>query len=142
MKELFIEAKLENMETVMAFINAQLEDSPELKDCSLEIKHQVGIAVDEVFSNISRYAYHPLTGSVAVRIAIDNNINIEFEDSGMAYDPFSADTPDISLSVEERKVGGLGIFMLRKLMDSVEYRREENKNILLIKKKIANKNGC
>ena len=122
----------------MDFINAQLEDSPELKDCSLKIKNQIGIAVDEVFSNICRYAYYPSIGSVTVRIAIDNNINIEFEDSGMAHDPFSADTPDISLSVEERKVGGLGIFMLKKLMDSVEYRREENKNILLIKKKIAN----
>ncbi|MCL2480265.1 MAG: ATP-binding protein [Spirochaetaceae bacterium] len=131
MNELFIEAKLENMDEVLDFINEQI------KDCPPRIQHQIGIAVDEVFSNIASYAYHPATGSVAVRITVDSDINIEFEDSGIAYDPLSADTPDISLPAEERKIGGLGIFMLKKLMDSVEYRRKENKNILSIKKKIT-----
>jgi len=136
MKELFIEAKMENAKAVMDFIDEQL------KDCSPKIRNQIRIAVDEVFSNIVRYAYYPLTGNVVVRIAIDNNISIEFEDSGIAYDPLSKDTPDISLPIDERKAGGLGIFMLRRLMDSVEYRREENKNILLIKKRIKDNKLC
>jgi len=60
----------------------------------------------------------------------------EFEDSGTAYDPLSADAPDITLSAEERKVGGLGFFMVKNIMDSVEYRRNGNKNILTIKKRV------
>ena len=131
MDELFIEAKVENMDSVMDFINKRIKDCPE------KIQHQIEIAVDEAFSNIARYAYRPSTGSAAVRIAVDSEIVIEFEDNGIAYDPLSTDIPDISLPAEEREIGGLGVFILRKLMDSVEYRREENKNILTIRKRIT-----
>ena len=107
-----------------------------INDCPVKIQNQIGIAVDEIFSNIARYAYHPQTGGAAVRVAVDDNITIEFEDSGAAYDPLSADTPDMTLPVEERGIGGLGIFMVRNIMDSVEYRREGNKNILTIRKRL------
>jgi len=128
MKELYVEAKIENMDEVLDFINGNIED------CPPKIRNQIGVAVDELFSNIARYAYDPSFGNAVVRVAVDDEITIEFEDSGTAYDPLSKDDPDISLPAEDRDVGGLGIFMVKKIMDSVEYRREDGKNIVTIKK--------
>ena len=128
MDELFIEAKLENIDTVLDFVNARIEH------CPPKIKNQIGIAIDEVFSNIARYAYDSAVGFVTVRISLDSEITIEFEDCGIAYDPMSVQDPDITLSAEEREVGGLGLFMVKKLMDCVEYRREGHYNILIMKK--------
>jgi sigma-B regulation protein RsbU (phosphoserine phosphatase) len=127
MNELFIEATLENTGTVLDFIHERLGD------CPPKIQNQIGIAVDEVFSNIARYAYNPETGGATVRIAVGDDITIEFEDSGVAYNPLEEDDPDISLSAGEREIGGLGIFMVKKIMDSVDYQREGGKNILTIK---------
>ncbi len=147
MTELLLEAKLENMDIVLNFVEERLEGSP------AKIRNQISIAVDEIFSNIARYAYHPDVGGATVRISVDDDITIEFEDSGIAYDPLSAEKPDITLPAEERalsaekpditlpaeerEVGGLGLLMVKNLMDSVEYRRAGNKNILTIKKKLA-----
>ena len=130
MDELIIEAKLENIDTVLDFVNRSIGD------CPVKIKNQIWIAVDEVFSNIACYAYHPEAGGATVRVTADDNITIEFEDSGIEYDPLTADTPDTSLTADERELGGLGIFMVKSIMDSVEYRREGNKNILTIKKNL------
>ncbi len=95
----------------------------------------MSIAADEIFSNIARYAYYPETGEAIVRICVDDDITVEFEDCGIAYNPLSAQSPDITLSADEREIGGLGLFMVKNLMDSVEYKRAANKNILTIKKK-------
>ncbi len=95
------------------------------------------VAVDEIFSNIARYAYNPETGGATVRVAVGEDVTIEFEDSGVAYDPLAADDPDVTLSAEEREIGGLGLFMVKKMMDAVKYRRDGNKNILTIKKKLG-----
>lgn len=130
MNELIIEAKLENMDAVLDFVNKHLMDTPP------KIKNQIGIAVDEVFSNIARYAYNPDVGGAVVRVAADDDITIEFEDSGVAYDPLSGDAPDTALSAEEREIGGLGMFIVKKIMDSAEYKRMGSKNILTIKKKL------
>jgi anti-sigma regulatory factor (Ser/Thr protein kinase) len=118
MKELVIEAKLENLDTVLDFV--------------AELPTQVTIAVEEIFVNIAHYAYTPETGSVTIRMSVQENIVIEFEDSGKPYNPLEKEDPDIKASAEEREVGGLGIFMVKKIMDKVEYRREGNKNILTI----------
>lgn len=130
MDELIVEAKVENMETVLDFVNERLGG------CSMKIQNQIGIVVDEVFSNIAHYAYSPEVGSVTVRIAVGDDIAIEFEDSGIAYDPLSEKTPDTTLSADEREFGGLGVFMVKNIMDSMEYRREDEKNVLTIKKKV------
>jgi anti-sigma regulatory factor (Ser/Thr protein kinase) len=124
MDALLVEAELENIEAVLDFINARLDD------CPPKIRHQIGVAVDEIFSNIARYAYNQSVGSVEVRIAVDGDIMIEFEDSGIAHNPLTQEEPDISLPAEERELGGLGIFIVKNIMDSVEYRRDGNKNIL------------
>lgn len=130
MCELIIEAKTENMDIVQNFINSHIQD------CPPKIQHQIAIAVDEIFSNIANYAYQPGTGDSVVRIKADCDITIEFEDSGVAYNPLSAPEPDVTLSTEERDIGGVGIFMVKKIMDSMEYHRRGNKNILIIKKKL------
>ena len=127
MNELIIDANLDNMEAVLDFVSERIEA------CPPKVQNKIAIAVDEIFSNIARYAYHPSAGGVAVRIAVDDNITIEFEDSGRPYNPLTADDPDITLSAEERNIGGLGIFMVKKIMESVDYRREGDKNILTIK---------
>ncbi|MCL2694574.1 MAG: ATP-binding protein [Oscillospiraceae bacterium] len=132
MHELLIEAKTENMDAVLDFINEHIEH------CSMKIQNQIGIVIDEVFANISAYAYNPSVGEVTVRIkADDRGITIEFEDKGVPYNPLLNEDPDITLDAEEREIGGLGIFMVKNIMDSVEYKRDGSKNILTIKKQLS-----
>ena len=127
-EELSIEARLEHLDAVIDFVDARLGDCPE------PVRSRIGLAVDEIFSNIARYAYRPATGGAAVRVAVDGDaVVIEFEDSGAAYDPLSAPAPDLASPAEKRDIGGLGIFMVKRLVDSVEYRREDDKNILTIR---------
>lgn len=129
MNELIIEAKLENMDEVLDFVGERIAD------CPAKIQNQIRIAVDEIFSNIALYAYHPGAGNATVRVAVNDGITVEFEDNGVAYNPLAIDSPDTTLSAEEREIGGLGIFVVKNIMDSVEYRREGNKNILTINMK-------
>jgi len=131
MEELFIEAKIENIGTVSDFVCTQITN------CSMEIQNEIMLAIDEIFSNIANYAYSTETGYVTVRTTVNDDITIEFEDSGIAYNPLSSAEPDITLPAQERNIGGLGIFMVKKIMDSMEYRRKGNKNILAIKKALA-----
>ena len=128
--ELYIEAKPENIDTVLDYVSDKLEG------CPIKIQNQIGIAVDEIFSNISHYAYYPLVGGVAVRVAVGDDVTVEFEDGGVEYDPMTADDPDITTLPEDREIGGLGIFMVKNIMDSMEYQRNGDKNILTIKKKL------
>ena len=128
MNELKIEAILDNMDAVLDFVFTHIGD------CSPKTKNKIAIAVDEIFSNIARYAHHPETNEATVRVTSGDIITLEFEDSGAAFDPLAKSDPDISLSAGERDIGGLGIFMVKNIMDSVEYRREGSKNILTIKK--------
>ncbi len=101
MKELTIDAAIENIATVTAFIDEQLEQW----DCPMKTKMQVHIAIDELFGNIAYYAYNPEIGIVTVRVEVTDNplaVVITFIDNGIPYDPLAKDNPDITLSVEER----------------------------------------
>lgn len=134
MKELTIDATIENIATVTAFIDEQLEH----RDCPMKTKRQVHIAIDELFGNIAYYAYHPEKGIVTVRAEVTDNpleVVITFIDNGTPYDPLAKADPDITLSVEERDVGGLGIYMVKKTMDDISYEYRNGQNILRIKKK-------
>ena len=132
MDELLVGSGLENMEKVQDFIAARLEN------CPAKLRNKIHVAVDEIFANIAHYAYDRPGGGVTVRVAVGEDIHIEFEDSGVAYDPLASAPPDISLSAAEREIGGLGVFIVKKTMDSVEYRREGTKNILTIRKNLGN----
>lgn len=136
MKELTIAATVENIDVVTAFVDEQLE----ALDCSMKAQMQINIAIDELFGNIAHYAYHPDVGDATVRVEVMEeplSVIITFIDGGVPYDPLAAVDPDTSLSAEERGIGGLGVFMVKKSMDDITYRYEGGKNILSIRKKIG-----
>ncbi len=133
MKSITIAAKIENVDTVVDLINEELEAC----DCPMKVSMQVAIAVEEIFVNIAHYAYTPGEGDATVAYGVDGNprcITIRFEDSGMPYNPLEREDPDVTLSAEERDIGGLGVFMVKKTMSSVEYEHKGGKNILTLKK--------
>lgn len=136
MKELTISATLENIETVTAFVDAQLEEM----GCPMKAQMQIDIAIDELFSNIARYAYTPGTGEATVRVDKSDCPTaavITFIDCGKPYNPLAKKDPDITLSAEERQIGGLGIFMVKKSMDDMKYEYKDGQNILCIKKNLV-----
>jgi len=134
-KELIIDAVIENVAAVTAFADEELE----AHDCGMKAQMQIDVAIDELFSNIAYYAYAPAIGKARIEIdfpAEDQTV-ITFEDTGIPYNPLEKEDPDVTLSLEERRVGGLGIFMVKKTMDRLTYSREDGKNILKIYKKIG-----
>lgn len=98
---------------------------------------QVRLACEEALVNVIHYAYPGAEGKVAVDCgaAEGGGIKIEISDSGIAFDPLSLPAPDTTLPMEQRKIGGLGIFMIRKIMDQVLYRRDGGRNVLTLLKK-------
>ena len=135
MKEITLAATVENIETVTEFVNAQLE----LIDCPIKVQMQIDIAIDELFGNIAHYAYNPEIGQATVRVEVIEeplSVVITFIDNGVPYDPLAKADPDTTLSAEEREIGGLGIYMVKKSMDEITYEYKDGQNILTIKKKI------
>ena len=134
MKEIKVEAKIENLAVVNGFLHEQIDEL----DCSVATVMQLEIAIEELFSNICYYAYGDGTGDAAIQVDIDKTnkrICITFIDMGKPYNPLKKADPDITLGIEDRPIGGLGIFMVKESMDDMTYRYAENKNILKIKKK-------
>ena len=135
MKEMTIAATTQNIDVVTDFVNEQLE----ALDCPRKAQMQIDIAIDELFGNIAHYAYNPDVGEATVRVEVVEeplSVIITFIDEGVPYDPLSAAAPDTTLSAEERSLGGLGIFMVRKSMDEITYRYENGSNILSIRKNL------
>ena len=135
MKELNITATIENIETVTAFVNEQLE----AYDCPMKAQMQIDIAIDELFGNIAHYAYNPEVGNATVRVEVVEDplaVIITFIDNGIPYDPLAKKDPNIKLSAEERQIGGLGIYMVKKTMDDITYEYKDGQNILKIKKNL------
>lgn len=135
MNELTLEAKIENLDKVLAFVDEHLEE----RECPMKIQMQIDVAVEELFVNIAHYAYNPDTGPATIRVEVQEEplaVIITFIDNGIPYDPLEKKDPDITLSAEERQVGGLGIYMVKKSMDSITYEYKNGQNILCIKKNI------
>ncbi|MDR0957600.1 MAG: ATP-binding protein [Clostridiales bacterium] len=135
MKHLTVQAKIESLEEVIDFIQE------EMSYVAQKIVNQISIVVEEIFANIANYAY-PYNGGMA-EISVDTTndvLTMSFEDSGEPYNPLEKDDPDITLSAEMRDIGGLGIFMAKKLSDSISYNYKDGKNILTITKNIC-RNG-
>ncbi len=133
MKELKIAATVENIETVTEFVNEQLE----ALDCPMKAQMQIDIAIDELFGNIAHYAYNPETGDATVRVEVTEDplaVIITFIDNGVPYDPLAKADPNTTLTADEREIGGLGIFMVKKTMDDITYEYKDGQNILKIKK--------
>ena len=135
MKEITVKAVRENLAEVLSFIEAELEQA----DCPIKAQMQTGVAAEEIFVNIASYAYPDGAGSATVRMEITGEPKtavITFIDSGIPYDPLAKPDPDVTLSAEERGIGGLGIFMTKKLMDEVTYAYKGGHNILTLKKQL------
>lgn len=135
MKELTIKATIENVRTVTDFVDEQLE----ALNCPIKAQMQIDIAIDELFSNIAFYAYNPEVGPATVRVEVQQEplaVLVSFIDNGVPYDPLSKTDPNITLSAEERSIGGLGIYMVKKTMDAVTYEYKNGQNILTIQKNL------
>ena len=135
MKELTIEAKIDNLSKVQEFVEEQLAEY----ECPMKALIQLNVAVEELFVNIASYAYNPETGPATIMVETQEDplsVCITFVDNGVPYDPLAKEDPDITLTAEERKIGGLGIFMVKQSMDDVTYRYENGKNILSIRKNL------
>lgn len=130
----FDEAKLEDIPAVTEFVEQEMERI----GCPMKVSVQINIAIDEIFSNIVRYGYPGKSGPVTVEIIEQEeprSVFIRFSDEGIPYNPITATDPDITLSAEERSIGGLGIFVVKKTMDDVKYKYENGQNILTVQKK-------
>ena len=134
-KKIRVAATKENLETVTAFLDEILDE----KDCPLKVRLQIDLALEEMYINIANYAYTPKIGEMELRVAFDEagrELTMVLIDSGIPYDPLKTAEPDISLPAEKRRIGGLGIFLVRRTMDDVSYVRKDGRNILTIRKKI------
>jgi len=135
MMELTVDATIENITSVTAFVEEQLE----VMDCPMKTVMQINIVIDELFSNIANYAYPSGAGPATVRIeALEEPkaVKITFIDKGIPYNPLLNEEPDVTLSAEERKVGGLGIFLVKKSVDDISYEYQNGQNILQIVKRL------
>ena len=130
---LTIPASIDSLGDVLNFVNDYLVGigSP------VKAQMQIDIAVEELFVNIAHYAYNGEAGDAAISLQITDKpkaITIEFRDSGKPFNPLNKTDPDTTLSAEDRKIGGLGIYMAKKSVDEITYRREDDQNILTIRK--------
>ena len=135
MEKLCIKAKLENLVDVTAFVESQLETL----DLPMKTQMQIDLAVEEIFVNIANYAYSPEDGMAIIEVELteDPRVIITFIDNGKPFDPLAKDDPDITKTAEDRQVGGLGIFMVKKSMDDVSYEYKDGQNILRIEKRLG-----
>lgn len=135
MNILKVPAECERLDEVQTFIDqhlAEVEYSP-------EAQIQLQIAVEELFVNIASYAYAPGHGDAVIGCQVEKNppsITVQLRDWGKPFDPLAKKDADITLSAEDRDIGGLGIYMVKNSMDAVDYQREDGQNILTIRKNL------
>lgn len=141
-RELTVDAEIEELDNVLDFIGDYLSEL----SCSMALEMKIKVACEEIFVNIAHYAYKrispDLKGKAVVGVSLDetgDDFQIMFRDKGIAYNPLEKDDPDVSLSAEEREIGGLGIFMVKKSMDAVLYERQGDENVLVLIKSLKGK---
>ena len=131
--ELKIEAKKENFEKVLAFVDEALEKA----GVPYEVQLSVEMAIEEIYLNIVYYAYALKDGDAIILTDInekDKILTLTFIDEGPEYNPLLKEDPDTTMDIMDRPIGGLGILMVKKMMDDVAYCRENGENHLTIKK--------
>ncbi|MBO4533499.1 MAG: ATP-binding protein [Treponema sp.] len=136
--ELTIDADDKKLETVLDFIHQQFPPG-----CETDLMYKIDVAAEEIFVNIAHYAYKDKlpegeAGQVWLTCTYENELlTIVFRDTGVPFNPLDRPDPDITLSAEDRSIGGLGIFLTKKYMDKVEYKYENGENVLTMKKMIV-----
>lgn len=130
-KSIIVKTKTENV----AEIIAMLEEETEKKDVPPKVVSALSIAVDELFSNVVKFSG---SDEVTVGVCVEKNVvSVRICDNGVPYDPLSAEKPDVTLSAKERTPGGLGIFMVKKMTDGIEYERTGDMNVVTVHKNIS-----
>ena len=135
MKTIRVPAEVAQLEKINSFIGEELEKY----GCSMKVQMQVELAVEEIFVNIANYAYHPELGEAEVDVDAGGDpptITIRFLDHGKPFNPLEREDVDVTAAAESRSIGGLGILLVKKSMDDVEYSYEDGKNVLTIRKKL------
>ena len=131
MKEITLDATKENLDTVISFIDGYLDEF----GCTVKNEMMLDLAVEEIYVNIAQYSYSKKVGKVTICVSLSEDhsqIIITFIDSGIPYNPLTKEDPDVTLSSDEREIGGLGIFLIKKYTDDVRYKFSEGKNHLTI----------
>ncbi len=133
--ELELDAVPENLQELQSFVEEHLEAA----DCPPRAEMQISVAVEEIFVNIASYAYAPLSGKAKVCVQMSDNpssVSITFIDHGVPYNPLAKIDPDVHAEASDRPIGGLGIYMTKKMMDDVTYEYKDGQNILTLKKNL------
>ena len=129
-------AKVDELPNVIGFIESELEKF----DFEFKIITQFNLVVEELFVNVASYAYKENeNGKCKISIDYDKEkqeVKLYLEDNGIKFNPLEKEDPDLELSIEERPIGGLGIFLVKNNMDNVEYKYEDNKNVLILSKNV------
>lgn len=112
-----------------------------LREIGVEHKkiYQVNLALEEILVNIAKYAYPDDKGIIDISYEIDDNnkqLKVVIKDKGIEFNPLEKEDPDLEASVENRKIGGLGIYIVKKIMDDIKYQRINNENVLEIIKQL------
>lgn len=131
----FDSARIDDIPAVTDFVNEEMEKL----GCGMKTIVQMNVAIDEMYSNIAKFAYKDSDGPVTVKVSETDeprSVCVTFIDEGMPYNPLTKDDPNVHLSAEEREIGGLGIYMVKKTMDDMQYRYENECNILTLVKRI------
>jgi serine/threonine-protein kinase RsbW len=136
MNKLTVPAKIENLQKVMDFLGDQLDSV----DYVMKARLQLELSIEEAYVNIVNYAYELEEGEVIICCNVGESplkVTMQFIDYGKPYNPLENEDPDTSLNAEEKEIGGLGIFLIKKNVDDISYKYCDGKNILTIQKKLA-----
>ena len=135
MNKLTVPAKIENLQKVMDFLDDQLNSV----DYVLKARLQLELSIEEAYVNIVNYAYGSEEGEIIICCNVDENplkVTMQLIDYGKPYNPLKSEYSDISQGTEEKKIGGLGIFLIKHNVDDISYKYLDGKNILTIQKKL------
>lgn len=129
-------AKVDELPNVISFVEQELESF----EFNTKVIMQFNLVVEELFVNIASYSYKENEDGKC-KISIDYNkdkqeVKLSFEDNGIKFNPLEKEDPDINASIEDMKIGGLGIYIVKESMDNIEYKYEDNKNILILSKNV------
>lgn len=141
------------MKTRRLVLPNDIETIPQLNEFIDSVAEEVGLemsltmslnlALEEAVVNVMEYAYpEGQKGNVEIEVTADQQwMTFVIMDTGIAFDPTTKEDADTTLSAEERPIGGLGIFLVRQLMDVIDYKRQDNKNVLTLRKKLGEENA-